>query len=78
MGLLYGRAGCLTALFGGFQPGQTDEGRALACLEFLVTVARVPLSASDNFGDTPLHVAVQEGNKAAAHVLLEHGARQGC
>ena len=32
--------------------GTASEERALACLDFLVAVARVPLSQLDNFGDT--------------------------
>ena len=44
-------------------------------VRFLVEDAKVPLSPENHAGETPLHNAVMEGNKTAAHILLEHNAQ---
>lgn len=43
-------------------------------VRYLVEVARVPLNPENHIGETPLHNAVVEGNRTAAHILLENGA----
>ena len=44
-------------------------------VRFLVEDARVPLNPEDHIGNTPLHNAVTEGNRTAAHILLENSAQ---
>uniref|UniRef100_A0A6T1M1S7 Uncharacterized protein n=1 Tax=Alexandrium monilatum TaxID=311494 RepID=A0A6T1M1S7_9DINO len=46
-----------------------------AAFHWLLAMPRklVNLNLSDNWEQTPLHVAVVEGNKTAAHILIEYG-----